>query len=304
MAQKKISELTSTTKLNDDNIIPLVQDGVTKHIRYGDMKAPLVKEVEAEVEDYVDNKLTGKTNYVSTTMVRMGFTRDSYVPVRDFWSKIKSYYGSHGVVQFEWNAAEGAKVGNANSSAPISGGTLIYTCSGISAWRNFSAIYFSGYSGEVYHIQCSIGSDTTAGNESWTVNRLPYSGEVLSVRSSLLDVSKKLDYMYNRYPSQGKVIGKWHDGRNIWRVVYLAKDLTVTSAYANGGTVYGFTGGLTKQRDVDLFLSAKIHWKSSATLQDMDILLANDDCLFTRSGANSSVSTENVDCLVVEFVEK
>lgn len=308
MSQKKISELTSTASVKDHNIFPLVQDGVTKHIKYSDLKAPLVKEVEAEVEDYVDKKSIYKLNYNNTTMVKLGFAKNSYNTVRDFWDKLFSTYESNGVIHFQWNTAEEAYIGlQSGSNMLMSGGTLIYTCNGNSktAYRNFSALFFSSNkANKVYHIHCAMYGDTSAGKGDWSITTLASNADVLSIRSTLLDVSGKLDYMYNRYPSEGKVVGKWHDGRNIWRVVYLAKDLTVTSAQSGNGSIYGFTGGLTKQRDVGVVLSAKVYPKSGAASKDMEVFLAHDDCIFTTGAVNASVSTENVDCLVVEFVEK
>lgn len=304
MAQKKISELTSTASVKDHNIFPLVQDGVTKHIKYSDLKAPLVKEVEAEVEDYVDNKMVSRVSYNTTSMTKLGFSKNSYVSVRNFWDHLYNKFGVQGAIRFDWNGAAAATVGTSAEGAYISGGLLIYSCTGhIGAQKAFTAIYYSFYN-EIFHIRCYIENDTTAGKESWSVKKLADNADILSVRSSLSDVSGKLDYMYNHYSSQGKVIGKWYDGRNIWRVVYLAKDLTVTSAQVGNGSLYGFIGGLTKQRDVGLVLSAKVHRKSGAALEDMEVFLAHDDCIFTNGTVNTSVSTENVDCLVVEFVEK
>lgn len=58
MAQKKISELPSTASVTDENKFPLVQDGITKHIKYSDLKKPMVEEVFADVSDKVDNVLS------------------------------------------------------------------------------------------------------------------------------------------------------------------------------------------------------------------------------------------------------
>ena len=308
MAQKKISELTSTASVADHNIFPLVQDGVTKHIKYSDLKAPLVEQVKANVESYVDNKIDTRTRYGVTTMTELGFENNSTVYVTTLWERLYYTFGKNGVIKFRWSGVNGAYVGtDANNKAPIYGGTLIYTCgSAPTAWADFSAIYISSHDDGIFRIQGSMDSDATKAN--CLVTKLADNADILSIRSNLSDVlsdvSGKLDYMYNRYPSQGKVIGKWYDGRNIWRVVYLAKDLTVTSAQVGNGSIYGFIGGLTKQRDVDLVLSAKVHRKSGAALEDMEVFLAHDDCIFTTGAVNTSVSTENVDCLIVEFVEK
>lgn len=58
MAQKKISELPLTKTMNNDDIFPIVQSGVTKQISYSDLKAPMVEEVFAAVSDKVDNTLS------------------------------------------------------------------------------------------------------------------------------------------------------------------------------------------------------------------------------------------------------
>lgn len=54
MSQKKISELTSTSTLTDYDKFPLVQDGVTKHILYSDMKKEMVEDVHREVSTKLD----------------------------------------------------------------------------------------------------------------------------------------------------------------------------------------------------------------------------------------------------------
>lgn len=56
MAQKKISELPLTKTMNNDDIFPIVQSGVTKQISYSDLKKPMVEEVTADVSSYIDSK--------------------------------------------------------------------------------------------------------------------------------------------------------------------------------------------------------------------------------------------------------
>lgn len=311
MSQKKISELTSTASVKDHNIFPLVQDGVTKHIKYGDLKVPLVKEVEANVESYVDTKLENRTRYANESMVGLGFANKSTVSVRNFWNNLYDKHGSQGVIHFTWNDAGSAYIGADSNTLLINGGTLVYTCDKAPnlPWGSFSAIWYAGYTSDaVYHINSFFASDTTDGAEFWSITKLANNNDVLSIRSNLEDVSEKLENTRNYYTDAnstiGRAIGRWHDGRRVWRVVYQAKDLTVTSAQVGNGSVYGFIGGLTKQRHVDFFLSAKVHWKNGATLQDLEVLLANNDCLFVVGGANSSLTTGNVESLIVEFVEK
>lgn len=311
MAQKKISELTSTTKLNDDNIIPLVQDGVTKHIRYGDMKAPMVREVEANVEGYVDNKINTRTRYAFTTMVDLGFTKNSHVKVRTLWEKLYSKYGEQGLIQFDWNSAKGAYIGTSDDCFN-SGGTLIYSCDGgIGAWKLFSAIYYTGYSNEVFHIRCSISSDTSDGSESWAVTKLADNADILSIRSNLLDVNGKLDYMYNHYPSQEKVIGKWHDGRNIMRLVVKSDSDTFTigqvSYQSTSVTALGLNESLPKDK-VAYVISAKLYSKNETNAIELsvnDLISSGTTKLaFTRNNGSLNTLKSTYDCVVIEYVQK
>lgn len=115
-----------------------------------------------------------KTNYKWATMVSLGFTKDSYVSVRDFWAKLIDTYGSNGVVQFDWANANQAYIGTTSINVALNSGTLIYTAkSAPKAWSNFSAIYYQGGGGNnVYHIKASIGDDATVGKESWSIFKL------------------------------------------------------------------------------------------------------------------------------------
>ena len=307
MAQRKISELTSTTKLNDDNIIPLVQDGVTKHIRYGDMKSPMVKEVEANVEDYVDEKMTKKANYGFTTMVDLGFANKSYVSVRTFWNKLHSWYGSQGLIQFDWNDAKAAFLGVSGNSIYITGGTLIYSCDGTSgAWKTFSAIYYSGWSDEVYRIRCSIGADTTT--DSWSMDKLAHNADILNIRSNLENVSEKLNYTQNHYPNAAKIIGKWHDGRNIMRLVVLPNNIDIPNA---DGYKIDFLNHLALRSKVGIILSAKL-CNGDGPLYNLlprlhDDSVNGDRYIFEPDGFPLLPDMKNngtIECAIVEYVQK
>lgn len=310
MSQKKISELTSTSKLNDDNIIPLVQDGVTKHIRYGDMKSPMVKEVEANVEDYVDSKINTRVNYAFTSMLTLGFTKGSYVSVRDFWYKLANTIGVQGVIQFNYYTANAAYVGTSAKNAYLVGGTLIYSCSGSPAsYGWFTAIYCSA-AGGVYEIRCTMSADTTAGKEYWTINQLAYSNDMVETQKNLSNLSDKVDLMY-QYNGTPKTIGKWHDGRNIMRLVLLPKE------------IYGIIGGSGVNK-IDIYakyvgtniiginLSAKAIRSNGSLPIDLTPSLHEDSVNGNRYMymADKSLLTENmlsdgtIDCVLIEYVQK
>ncbi len=118
--------------------------------------------------------LENKSNYHVTSMKDFGFASKSYVSVREFWNKLYEKFGNNGVVQFSWSDANASYVGTTDTNVFMNGGTLIYTAGGKTntTWRSFSAIYFTGYGNGVFQIRCSIGDDTTEGNESWAILRL------------------------------------------------------------------------------------------------------------------------------------
>ena len=82
MAQKKISQLTSTSTLTDYDKFPLVQDSITKHIFYKDMKKEMVEDVQREVSTNIDEnsnaiaKLEPIANY-NHGLVKIGDWLDS-----------------------------------------------------------------------------------------------------------------------------------------------------------------------------------------------------------------------------------
>jgi hypothetical protein len=49
MAQKKITELPYANSIDNDDVFPIVQDGVTKQIEFTNLKDPLVKEVQSDL---------------------------------------------------------------------------------------------------------------------------------------------------------------------------------------------------------------------------------------------------------------
>lgn len=135
----------------------------------------------SEIDTKADSGHThsDKVNHSKTTMVGLGFEKDTYVPVRDFWQTLYEKCGSNGVVTFGWANATAAYIGTEKSNVYINGGTLVYTMSNKPAvWNVFSALYVSGSGGQFYHIKCSIDADNTVGAESWFVNGIANSYEL------------------------------------------------------------------------------------------------------------------------------
>ena len=178
-----ISDWTTTS--------PTLPSGVSWSTNEYDIKAKI---------DVIDSK----ANYKTTSMVGLGFTVNSYVSVRDFWTKLFSTFGSNGVLHFTWSNANAAYVGDTTSNVYLSGGTLIYTVdrNTTSTWGAFSAIYLQGSGNRVYNIKCNILDDNTAGKESWSIqtiaNHNDLSNYVNKNAANVMGANSGLDFNTNK----------------------------------------------------------------------------------------------------------
>ena len=158
------------------------------------------------------NDIGNKVNYGYTSMVDLGFTKYSYVSVRDFWTKIYSKYSrGNGVIQFKWDNSHSARLGTSTKYVTINGGTLIYTCSSPnSTWSDFSAIYIYGGGDKVYHIKAHISDNTTAGAERWNIYTLTNTEYINSKLNSPLPW--RYNYLTSGYSSSlpYRKIGEGH----------------------------------------------------------------------------------------------
>ena len=137
------------------------------------------KKTDLDGLSVVGHNHSNKVNYKTATMVGLGFEKDTYVSVRDFWQTLYEKCGSNGIVNFDWANASAAYVGTEKSNVYINGGTLIYSMSNKPAvWNVFSALYVSGANGQFYHIKCSIDANNTVGAESWFINGIAKSYEL------------------------------------------------------------------------------------------------------------------------------
>ena len=120
----------------------------------------------------INSNLNYKTNFNVTSMTELGFTRDSYVSVKDFWNKLVSRFGTNGTIRFSWRDTNKAYLGTSNNNVLINGGMLIYTTYGSPAeWRDFSAIYVGSYNNVVFHIRC-VMMDNNDANTIWSITSL------------------------------------------------------------------------------------------------------------------------------------
>lgn len=185
----------AATRQSSDNALQLVIDAeaVDRKAAISTLDAAINKEVSDRQE--ADNALqvdingkaasththSDKSNFKNITMVGLGFTKDSYVSVRDFWQALYSKIGTNGCIQFTWANASAAYVGVAGNCVYLNGGSLFFTMTSYPAtWHTFSAIYVGGSDGSFYHIKCCIGSDGTVGNESWYIDRIAKKQELAS----------------------------------------------------------------------------------------------------------------------------
>lgn len=80
MANKKISELISTSDIKNQDIIPIVQDGVTKKIPYSNLKeisiSPTAPTSNESVWFKKGKNLFNKTNYIIDLTGKIGFVLD------------------------------------------------------------------------------------------------------------------------------------------------------------------------------------------------------------------------------------
>lgn len=79
MAQKKISELPFANSIDNDDIIPIVQDGVTKQIEYGDFKLKMVEEVQYQALQEM-NLLSNRFNLLINALKQNGCLSAKYNP--------------------------------------------------------------------------------------------------------------------------------------------------------------------------------------------------------------------------------
>lgn len=179
----KISELPEAEDIGDACCLPIVQDGETKKIYFDKIKENI------GIEDAVENK----ANYHFTTMVDLGFTTASIVPVRDFWNKLYSKFGSNGVIQFNWADNSAAWVGAGSNIVSLNGGTLVYTAKAPSTWCDFSALFYSAIDANIYKIRCYYGNNASDGQESWDIIKLANANSVINKDFSNVS-AKEVEY--------------------------------------------------------------------------------------------------------------
>lgn len=144
----KISDMEQVSTLEDGCCFPVVSNGENKKITQKNLYKLMTSKLYSD-----------KANFYDTSMVNLGFEKDSYVSIHDFWNAIVSKSGINGLVRFSWNDSKRAYLGTSDNNILINGGTLIYTTSGSpSSWKNFNAIYIS-VDGFMYNINCAYADD-------------------------------------------------------------------------------------------------------------------------------------------------
>ncbi len=123
-------------------------------------------------ETEIDTKLSKKATQAVTTMVDLGFTKDSYNSVRSFWSKLVDKVGLNGVVTFTWASAKQAYIGDSTNNVLIENGTLVFTAtSKPQSWACFTGTLTKS-NGCVYAISCTIDGNTSEGDETWNIKSI------------------------------------------------------------------------------------------------------------------------------------
>lgn len=145
----KISEMEQIATLEDGCCFPVVSNGVNKKITQ--------KNLYKLMTSFLDKN---KTNYIQTTMEDLELSGTNDVSV--LWQKIYNKYGTNGVIKFEWNEPKKGFIKINDTTIANLGGILIYTCNAPNlSWVNFSALFISCYTDEVYKIECFTNVNPT-----------------------------------------------------------------------------------------------------------------------------------------------
>jgi hypothetical protein len=176
----KISDMEQVSTLEDGCCFPVVSNGENKKITQKNLYKLMTSKLYSD-----------KANFYNTSMVNLGFEKDSYVSIHDFWNAIVLKLGINGLVRFSWDDSKRAYLGTSNNNILINGGTLIYTASGSpSSWQNFNAIYI-GVDGFIYNINLAYADDLYIITSK--INKLANNNDIDTLDAKLKNTSLKTD---------------------------------------------------------------------------------------------------------------
>lgn len=219
-----------SARQESDNALQLVIDAevIDRKAAIGTLDIAINKEISdrQEADSSLQAAINGKAasththsdkaNFKYITMVDLGFTKGSYVSVRDFWQTLYNKIGTNGCIQFVWANATAAYVGVTENCVCLNGGSLFFTMTSYpAAWHTFSAIYVNGSDKDFYHIRCSVGSDTTVGSEGWSIERIANTSHIHDDRYyTESEINSKLANYANVYigssqPSSSETAKLW-----------------------------------------------------------------------------------------------
>lgn len=211
----KISEMEQIATLEDGCCFPVVSNGVNKKITQ--------KNLYKLMTSFLDKN---KTNYIQTTMEDLELSGTNDVSV--LWQKIYNKYGTNGVIKFEWNESKKGFIKINDTTIANLGGILIYTCNAPNlSWVNFSALFISCYTDEVYKIECFTNDNPTKYHSTCT---------------RLLNLSDRNELLNNDKSQTNRIQSLEDNSHNKTNLIYkyfgssgTEKYITVTSQQLFGG---------------------------------------------------------------------